>query len=347
MFKKTMLRVVKCLPLPLKKFVFTAKLFFLHPFLIKALGKQFTAKQTIAVISFPRSGSSWVGSILGKGSSVRYLREPVTTQYMQKVAGRVSVFEQQSSTHWPEYLSYINKVLQGLPVLTHSVVKHPTQWQQPQLAKTLLIKEVNPLVIEQFVGKVNQVIYLVRHPFSVAKSYQALGWMSARFFEKKFAQDELALIYANEPSLSRKSFWYNFGYMLGWIEGYVKHTRKECNDTGFLTIKYEELCQNPLGEFTSLFKQCDLPFEQAIKNQLVASLAKNNSTKLGDFSLARKQQDVAFVSISEADKDNYTDVMDAYYKGFVDYNMSHNVTHYGMSVEAEYVNDSGYIRVVE
>ena len=53
-----------------------------------------TVSPPILILSIPRSGSSWVGKILGLSSTSLYLREPITQTYLShEKVNALSVFE--------------------------------------------------------------------------------------------------------------------------------------------------------------------------------------------------------------------------------------------------------------
>ena len=198
MNKRLRTYIVKWIPLNLRKYLFKLKLYIKVPRLLFLSKTEFNTKAPpILLLSFPRSGSSWIGSIMGMGQDIRYLREPATTNFTltkpksaTKIK-RISVFDQDSCDNWPEYQKYISESLAAKPNFPNAVIAYPKQWQNPKQQKALLIKEVNPLVINYFLNQRVKLIYLLRHPFSVAKSYQALNWRVSDLFSKKINKKNL------------------------------------------------------------------------------------------------------------------------------------------------------------
>jgi len=338
MYKLVKAAVLKLIPLVIKKKIFTVKLLFKHPFLIFKINKQYPSENTVFLFSFPRSGSSWVGSILGGGKEARYLREPITSEYMQTKPNRISVFEKQRCDDWKQYEKCIKKASNGLPYLSHSVIKYPYQWRSKECSKPIVIKEVNPLIVDYVKSEFSAFVYLLRHPFSVAKSYKTLAWESEQFFEKKFSKNELEIILKYEPGIGTKDYWYKFGYMQGWIEAYVKNSV----DMGKSTfIRYEELCRDPLNQFNLLFEQCGLIYSDEVVERIKASISGNRSFEVGDFTLVRKQSDMKNVKVAQNEKSNYLLLMCAYNKAIVDYSTERYQD--STLLQAEYHNDSCYV----
>ena len=148
--------LIKRVPLRLRKALFKLKLYTKAPrlfFLSKAAFN--TCPPPILLLSFPRSGSSWIGSIMGMGENVRYLREPATTNYTLSESNnktesgspikRISVFDQESCDSWPEYQQYIDDSLSAKPNFTNAVITSPEQWKKPQATKVTINKRSEPI----------------------------------------------------------------------------------------------------------------------------------------------------------------------------------------------------------
>lgn len=327
MNKKLKHKLINLLPYRTKYWLEKFKLLLKAPKLALQFNHHNAAfKHAIVIISFPRSGSSWVGSILGAAENTLYLREPVTTSFMLKKQHRLSVFSPEKCANWPMYQQYINQAFLGKSSRLNSIYKYPEQWLTETTNKSLVIKEVNPLVIEHYQQQANKLIYLLRHPYSVAKSYAALNWQAQNLFNNRFGFEELQLIQAGNTHLFNASYWYQMGYLLGWIEAKTKNTLIENSS---ITIRYEDICQQPQLKFEQLFKHAELTFNETIKANIGRTLSAQTNSTVGEFSLERKQNDVAFVRVKTTDKPDYTELMTAYTKAIVDYNQVNNCQHYG------------------
>ncbi len=328
--QKVMLsKLMKLLPFASKKYLFKLKLYFKAPILFLLKNKSFNSSSTpLLILSLPRSGSSWIGSILGKNEYVRYLREPATTSYTINKPNRVSVFDQTSCDNWPEYQKYINDSLDSKPNFTNSVIAFPKQWSSPKADKKVVIKEVNPLVIDFYQEKTLKLIYLVRHPFSVARSYQALNWKPKEVFTKKFNSCTLKQILCYNPNLLEQSFYYQMGYLQGWIEALMKYKLSTPSETSqSRLVRYEDVCAEPENKFQELFSFADIPFLNSDKTVINSSLAGKQSISSGDFSLTRKASDVIKIKVNKIEYDNYTELMNSYIKGFNEYYINKKMQH--------------------
>ena len=70
----------------------------------------------VVILSIPRSGSSWVGEILGISPTSLYLREPVTQTYIKKHGRGPVCFELDPENLPATYEASLNHVIKGLPV---------------------------------------------------------------------------------------------------------------------------------------------------------------------------------------------------------------------------------------
>jgi hypothetical protein len=323
MSKKLFKAMLSLMPFRSKYWLEKIKLLFNSPQIFLQSKKSNAVDDAVVLLSFPRSGSSWVGSILGFGECVKYLREPVTTQYMLKKPNRLSVFMPEKCENLTEYYSYINNALNGKPALLNSIIPYPKQWLTKEIIPTkLLIKEVNPLVVESYRTNNTTIIYLIRHPFSVAKSYQALNWQSRDLFSSRFNPGELAIITSQTIDLLQQDFWSQIGYLQGWIEARTKCTL--VNKTGTI-IRYEDICQSPEKTYQALCKQTGIDFTDEMTLKIKQSLSSTNNVAIGEFSLTRSQLEVVKVEVKIDEQQDYKQLMLAYHQAISDYNNYKNL----------------------
>lgn len=322
------------LPFFTRKYVEALKLFYRAPksfFLIKR--PQAMVTKTL-VISFPRSGSSWVGAILGSDEFSLYLREPVTTSYMLDKANRISVFELGKCQDAPAYQKYITHALAGNAKRANAIFKYPKQTLQNKRPVNLVIKEVNPLTVDLYNCFVDNTIYLVRHPYAVALSYQALNWQAKSLFDKRFEQAHLNKILTCHPELQQCCFWHQMGYLLGWIESHTKYSLTHRH----LITRYEDICAAPEQQFKALCNFSSLTFSTALKARLTRSISGKQAVKKGDFSLQRNISDVANIKIAYNDKSKHDKLINAYLLAGQHFNQLHQT-----AVALSYQQESDFI----
>lgn len=183
-------------------------------------------RRSILLTSLPRSGSSWVGWVLGQADGVAYEREPITQGLLTVGVDPFSL----ESVATPAYSS----LLEELAVRDDRLV----------------VKEVSPLLAASISAALDaQVVLLERHPVAVCRSHVQLGWVwdsekvvSNRFPESP-ARDVLARIEG-----SALSFW-------AWHGAYqaaVAVTARTMLGDAFLTVTYEGLVKGPERGFREL-----------------------------------------------------------------------------------------------
>lgn len=223
------------------------------------------------VVSMPRSGSSWVGAVLGGGRDAFYLREPANQTHLVR-GGASTVFEVRPPDVPPGYSAAVRSALLGLPAFPYKVVGHPMRWGlSARRRRRLVIKEVNPLALEWLVGVMDdpeppRVIYLVRHPAAVAASLFRMGWTGARLAER-FPAARLSQVAPGHEDLD-DSFWIQNGAFqavvlrlaLAALEGHP----------AWRLVRYEDLCRDPEGIFRDLFGFAGLTWDDGSAGRVAA-----------------------------------------------------------------------------
>ncbi len=183
----------------------------------------------VLILSLPRSGSSWVGKMLGSALNALYLREPVT-QSDASFYDRGTVFALDPPDVAAAYRRLADKAFVGWPDFGPIVVRFPKQWalcwRRP---RRVVIKEVNPLACGWYVRRYQpRVVFLMRHPAAVALSFHTQGWL------------------AMEPGAWAKN---------GELQGRALSTARDAlaGYPNCETVFFEALCAEPLSGFQRLF----------------------------------------------------------------------------------------------
>jgi hypothetical protein len=237
--------------------------------LSEILAKRIPPKQPpVVILSMPRSGSSWVGEILGLSPSSLYLREPITQTHLKMVQeGSPSFFE--FDTHClPEgYASAAANAFSGLPLFSRWITKKPDQWNlSKRKNKRILIKEVNPYLLKWFITDIKpKIIFLMRHPVAIASSFYRNGW-DGKQFEFRYTHTTLK---ERVPEYSHftHSFWAEHGALQAFMIKDVLSTAKDYKD--LVIAKYEDLCTNPTAEYKKLFDFAHLEWNSSIEKTIL------------------------------------------------------------------------------
>jgi len=223
----------------------------------------------VLVLSLPRSGSSWVGRVLGLSGDALYLNEPLTDALDR--AGP-SFFEVSPGAVPPCYQAAADAAFAAIPLFSRTVVVDPAQWSLARRRYSrLLIKEVNPLagkwLIESYLPRV---IYLLRHPAAVASSFARLGWTGEQF-ERRFTRTRLQALSLDYTQFT--SFWAAHGaiqavalLLMGQALG---------SSVDHKIVLYEDLCLQPVQEYRGLYEFAGLTWNDHVE-ECVVSMSESN-----------------------------------------------------------------------
>jgi hypothetical protein len=137
----------------------------------------------ILLLSYPRSGSSWIGEVLSHSPDLAYLREPVTQPYHARFSRdqpRDTVFLPRPGDAIERYYRRCaTAAFAGIPPVELLDGSFPARAFRlsGRESRRLLVKEVNPLAAGWYLGQFAlQLLVLIRHPAAVADSVLRAGW---------------------------------------------------------------------------------------------------------------------------------------------------------------------------
>lgn len=231
---------MKRFKLKLKNIVLTGRYYSLR---IRFLAKSLPFKNPpILLLSYPRSGSSWIGKVLSASKSVAYLREPITKPYLNQKGGKYALVDINKDTYASSiYKELSDDAFQGIPPIHFGVVNKFSDFSIFRRSrKHLLIKEVNPKAAHLYCKNYDpKILLLLRHPAAVALSFLQQGWLES---------PDTQLDTANPNA----SVWEKFGFAYGST---MKCALEIINNRlGCAVIKYEDLAMDPHRQFKEIFK---------------------------------------------------------------------------------------------
>jgi hypothetical protein len=211
----------------------------------------------ILILSLPRSGSSWVGNIVGNSINAMYLREPITQSYKAKYKQVGTVFPINFADPPLAYAIAADNAFNGIPAFDLDIIRFPHQWSLlGRTRKRIVIKEVNPYACEYYIKQYHpRIIFLVRHPAGVATSYKRLNWL---------------------PS-GGEDFYSRHGDFQGSCLSSAYNSLINYSD--YKIVIYEQLCTNPIEVFQEIISFSDLTWDSNLE------IAIRESSKGGDRSV--------------------------------------------------------------
>lgn len=191
----------------------------------------------LLLLSYPRSGSSWIGEVVARSPDIAYLREPVTQPFQAtfpRSAPHDTLFDPAAEPgQLQKYTRFADAAFAGIPdpELFDDGFRAPAFLPCARTRRTLLIKEVNPRATAWYVDRyAPAVLLLVRHPAAVADSFVRAGW---------WGQDELE----------------DFGTHYGRDIAFALHA---CARSTLLLLRYEDFAVAPRARFAALFEQLSI-----------------------------------------------------------------------------------------
>lgn len=265
----------------------------------------------VLVVSLPRSGSSWVGEVLGASQEALYLREPITQSHLASSDSNISVFLVPPEAPPQSYQAFADTAFRGLPAFGPNIVKRPAQWSLlHRRQRRVVIKDVNPLALGWLAERYRpRIVFLVRHPAAVANSYLKLGWSDVQF-ANRIPVHEWQELRDKLPPLD--DFWMEHAA----FQGYVTRKALDMLETygSVSLVRYEDLCEDPLTKFQEIYAFGDLEWTKDIARLIeTRSKASGGSDSSADpYSTARDSKNQIFSWRKHVQEAKITKMRDVY-----------------------------------
>jgi hypothetical protein len=181
----------------------------------------------VLLLSYPRSGSSWIGAMIARSPDVAYLREPVSGLYLAGTTKETVVDPDSDVETRGLYTKFADRAFEGVLSwqLEDAVTSTDAFAFRNRRLRTLVIKEVNPLAADFYVRRYRpKVVMILRHPAAIAESYERMGWLDGAF-------EEIGLLYGTHMAAALVA----------------------CESTSLTIVRYEDLALDPRSRFRALF----------------------------------------------------------------------------------------------
>jgi len=264
----------------------------------------------LLILSVPRSGSSWVGEIMGRSDGALYLREPITQPYLAGVKDASSFFEVDPCRLPHTYRRSADNAFSGIPAFSKAITIYPSQWKLSDRHRCRpVIKEVNPLACKWLIDTYRpRIIYLIRHPAAVAESFCKMGWDGKQFKSRFTEQTLVAENFGYEPFTA--SFWSEIGALqavvlrlaLAYLNGYQDSR----------IVKYEDLCYDPITVFRRLYEFAELQWSSRVEKDIVRHSASNHPNATGAYDVYRDSLAMAEKWKTDVPKEKIAEIKEAY-----------------------------------
>jgi hypothetical protein len=211
-------------------------------------------KNTVLLSGSGRSGTTWLANIINNDNSFRYMFEPFHPELVSIVKHFNSRQYLRETDKNEEYLMPASRIFSGrvrnLWIDRYNKKSIPTKRLIKDIRVNLLLRWIKTNFPEI------PIVFMLRHPFSVACSRIRLGWkahLDDFNAQREFCED--FLIKFNEIVIRDKGEFEK--QILMWcIENYVPITSLKSDEIYILF--YENLFSNPEKEVRSLFNYLNL-----------------------------------------------------------------------------------------
>lgn len=243
-----------------------------------------TDKRPVFITGAPRCGSSWVGEVLGNCDGVRYVYEPFNCNWMPALCGQLAHFAYSHTS--PS--SLVDEVAKGAFLGRQSwkqlgrsayrgYLKSATRHASNVVIKDPTASLMSTWISEQFNA---QILFIMRHPCGFASSLDALGWPVGvnRFLNQSALMHDHLEPFRGVLKRVRNDRWKTLGAI--WAGIHLVYSRQMESKPDWYLYKYEDICLDPVGQFTSIAQNLGLELQERSLEKIRA-LSATDSTDPG------------------------------------------------------------------
>lgn len=244
----------------------------------------------VALLGHDRSGSSWIGGIIGVAPNVAYCYEPLNpgTGFNGEWEGWRKWIPKGSSDALFEQV--FDPVFAGIPPRQDSYSKKINELSK-RLTQPyrIFVKEVGGVLAGEFFEERYgcKVVALARHPAAVALSALKQGSENAKKWQNMLLSQTNLVEAFPRLSLLAEPCESNTLLMLKCVSSVYYVLSQQASDNNWLTIFYEDFCENPQTQYSALFQAIGMS-----RSKRVEALIDERSShdQLGMYSTRRESK---------------------------------------------------------
>ena len=257
------------------------------------------ANNPILVTGAPRSGTTWVGRMIGQAPFIRYIHEPfnITSQlcqcgvkfdywfYYLTPKSQLKFHPHLKHTIYPAFsrIGLLNSILE---IRRTKQVRPFFRYLQSYLFSRPVLKD--PLALfsaEQLADSFNMdVVVLIRHPAAIISSYKTLNWthpFSHFLNQSALLEDHLAPFRSEVEDFTKKEHDIVDQAALLWKLIHFMIIKYQKTHPGWIFIRHKDLALDPIIGFQKIFARLNLPFSKhacrVIQNHIVKEQLPNST----------------------------------------------------------------------
>ena len=246
--------------------------------------QQLRRNSPIYVVGLPRTGTTWLASILNTAWGIKYVYEPFNRQHVPEAAPYFMKYLR-ADDHDPEFMHFCDRVFSGqlMTAYTQRSLAKPYSLLNKRLHRLpgrVMVKDVHSgLAIECIDQHISpNTVIILRHPCATISSWlRSFKFKGNRFdlfqklFQPQLLEDHLkpfeALLHKEE--LLQKM-------AVSWGAAYNVILQQQKRHPDWIVVKHEDLCQEPEKMFRRLFETLNLRWTHRTDKVLYASTSENS-----------------------------------------------------------------------
>ncbi len=237
-------------------------------------------QRPIYVVGLPRSGTTWVASVLNTAKGIKYFHEPFNYKTVPNAASHFMEYLRATNDN-PKFARHWHDALSGRTKGHH--VNKRLLWPYKRFRwwpGRVVIKDINTCMALAWTYQHIRphIIIVMRHPCGVASSWFRMNWTEIRGIQRLLNQSRLMEDYLNPFEYLLKGaqdFWQKIGAYWGAV--YYVMLQQQQKQPHWIVIQHEKLCRDSIGQYRKLFSELNLSWTAETDNMLNTSTKRHSN----------------------------------------------------------------------
>ena len=237
-------------------------------------------KTPIYLAGLPRTGTTWIASVLAATAGTAYFHEPFNYRNVEESAPFAMRYLRAGELA-PEFAAYCERCFSGRQ-RHRSVIGRQPKWRRrlPFWPGRILIKDVHSLLALDWIDRRfgPRIVIVLRHPMAFADSWHRMaGDNSEQAIDRLLTQPALLEDYLRpfESHIrSMDDFWSRIGAY--WGACYYVVLQQQRNHPEWIAVRHEDFFEDTTKRFRELCSRLDLAWTARTEGYLLKSNASDS-----------------------------------------------------------------------
>jgi hypothetical protein len=237
-------------------------------------------KEPVFVVGLPRTGTTWIASVLAATAGTAYFHEPFNYRNVPESAPFAMRYLRTGDPA-PEFAAYCQRCFSGHQ-RHRAVISRQSKWRRrlPFSFGRILVKDVHSLFALDWIDRQfgPRIVMVLRHPMAFADSWQRMaGDNSEAAIDRLLSQPALLDDYLRpfESHLrSMNDFWSRIGAY--WGACYYVVLQQQRNHPKWVVVRHEDFFEDTTVRFRELCARVDLEWTARTEQYLLNSNASDS-----------------------------------------------------------------------